>query len=57
MICGGAGISDAFYCKERLELVLGTIEMVKDSLRAFIKRLFNQRPQAKAERLGCSSGW
>ena len=37
MICGGAGISDAFYCKERLELVRmvpGAIEMVKDSLRA-----------------------
>ena len=37
MICGGAGISDAFYCKERLELVrmvLGTFEMVTDSLPA-----------------------
>jgi len=37
VICGGAGISDAFYCKERLELVrmvLGTFEMVTDSLPA-----------------------
>ena len=60
MICGGAGISDAFYCKERLELVrmvLGTFEMVTDSLPATESRLGNPRPQAKAERFGCSSGW